>query len=486
MPPKDPSAPTPVAPGPMPAPIAAACRAVRPAGPADVVAGVQPSVVATPTSTREASDLLRAAASLGLAVVPRGTGTKLTWGNPPRRCDMVVEMTGMDHVVEHEAGDLVATVQAGIGLDALAQALGAAGQRLALDPPSRWLPPDDAGPRSTRGTVGGVLATGVAGPLRLRYGSGRDLLIGITIVRADGTVARSGGKVVKNVAGYDLGKLFAGSRGTLGLITEATFRLHPVPAATCYLLAHVAAAAEAARLLGVATESPHAPVAAEIDWPTADAPLSLAVALEGGPGGVAERAGLLADLLRRDAGAGVQVIDVGQDPPPWWGIDPARPAGLAQATSTARPAGLTPPPGTLLQIAFWPGNLALALADIRHSARAAGLDPAVGGSAAAGLLHATLPADAGASAVAAFVTGLRDSAVGWSRSTAGGSRGSPPRASTAGSPARASIVVLHAPPAVTSLVDPFGPVPSIELMRAVKQRFDPDQMMSPGRFAGGI
>jgi len=105
--------------------------------------------------------------------VPRGTGTKLTWGNPPRRCDLVIEMTGMDRVVEHEAGDLVASVQAGIGLDRLAEALGVAGQRLALDPPARWLP-DGAGPRSGRGTVGGVLATGVAGPLRLRYGSGRD------------------------------------------------------------------------------------------------------------------------------------------------------------------------------------------------------------------------------------------------------------------------------------------------------------------------
>src|SRR6185312_9164621 len=106
-----------------------------------------------------------------------------------------------------------------------------AGQWLALDPPEPGA------------TVGGVVATAASGPRRLRYGSPRDLLIGITIVLANGTVARSGGKVVKNVAGYDLGKLFAGSAGTLGLITEVTFRLHPLPAARAFVAAEFAAGA---------------------------------------------------------------------------------------------------------------------------------------------------------------------------------------------------------------------------------------------------
>src|SRR6185312_15807086 len=108
----------------------------------------------------------------------------------------------------------------------VAAVLAEAGQEIALDVP------DDA-------SVGGIVASGLAGPRRLRYGTPRDLLIGITIVRADGTVAKSGGKVVKNVAGYDLGKLFAGSAGTLGLITEATFRLHPLPAARAWVTARV-------------------------------------------------------------------------------------------------------------------------------------------------------------------------------------------------------------------------------------------------------
>jgi glycolate oxidase FAD binding subunit len=440
----------------VPRSIAAACRTVRRAEPADAVAGVQPSVVASPASTQEASRLLRAATELDMAVVPRGAGSKLDWGYPPRRCDLVIDMTGMDQVIEHEAGDLVASVQAGITLDRLTQVLSAAGQRLALDPPPVQRPPaSGAGHGPTRGTVGGVLAAGVAGPLRLRYGSGRDLLIGITIVRADGTVARSGGKVVKNVAGYDLGKLFAGSRGTLGLITEATFRLHPVPAARAYVVARGAAAASACRLLAAATDSPHAPVAAEIDWPGADSPVSLAIAVEGDADGVAERASLIAGLLA--AGA-----TVSEDSPPWWGAS-------------------TRPDGTVVQVAFWPGDLERTLTAIRQTAREAGLDPALGGSAMAGVLHVSALAEADADAVAAFVTGLR-AALGREPTASAGQSGT----RAAGPPSRGSAVVLHAPPAVAELVDLFGPVPSLALMRAVKQQFDPGGMMSPGRFAGGI
>src|SRR5690348_15928211 len=198
--------------------LAAACSSLADGTPDDAVAGVIPSYVASPASTQEAADLLRAAAAAGLAVVPRGAGTGFGWGSPPSRCDLVVDLRAMDQMIEHESGDLVVRVQAGMTIGQLASALGSAGQELALDVPAE-------------ATVGGVVATGTTGPRRLRYGSPRDLLIGLTVVRADGVIARSGGKVVKNVAGYDIGKLFAGSHGTLGLITEATFRLHPRPAA---------------------------------------------------------------------------------------------------------------------------------------------------------------------------------------------------------------------------------------------------------------
>ena len=235
----------------------AACGQVRPGGPDDAVAGAQPSFVAAPASVDEASAVLRAAAALGLAVLPRGGGTKLGWGAAPVRCDLIVETRLMSAVIEHAAGDLVARVQAGVPAERLSAVLAAAGQRLALDPPAM----------DGSETIGGLLATGVAGPLRLRYGTPRDLLIGITVVRADGAVTRSGGKVVKNVAGYDLCKLYAGSYGTLGLIAEAAFRLHPLPAAAAFVTLECADPAAAQSLLTAAVDSPLAPVAAELDRP---------------------------------------------------------------------------------------------------------------------------------------------------------------------------------------------------------------------------
>ncbi len=202
-----------------------ACPVVREGVPAsDAIAGVVPSFVAFPASTEEASALLRAAVARDLTVVARGAGTGLDWGTPPASADLVIDMQAMDQVLEHAAGDLVARAQAGVTMRHLASVLASAGQELAVDAPAE-------------ATVGGVVATGTAGPRRLRYGAPRDLLIGITIVRPDGAVAHSGGKVVKNVAGYDLGKLFCGSQGTLGLITEVTFRLHPRPAAVAYVTA---------------------------------------------------------------------------------------------------------------------------------------------------------------------------------------------------------------------------------------------------------
>jgi FAD/FMN-containing dehydrogenase len=182
----------------IPVRLAGACSDIRLAAPADAVGGCQPSYIAAPASTKEASAVLRAAAELGLAVLPRGSGTRLHWGGPPGRCDLLVDTRRMNTVLEHAAGDLVARVQAGTGLRQLADVLGASGQRLALDPPPAGAQLPAGGAAASEGaanghasgpggTVGGLIATGVAGPLRLRYGTPRDLLIGITVVRPDGT-----------------------------------------------------------------------------------------------------------------------------------------------------------------------------------------------------------------------------------------------------------------------------------------------------------
>ena len=236
--------------------LASACPALAEGSALDAVGGVVPSFVAAPSSTAEVSALLRAAASAGLTVVPRGAGTGLSWGLPPSSCDLVVDLRAMGQLLEHAAGDLVARVQAGATIGQLAVALASAGQQLALDAPAE-------------ATVGGVVATGLAGPRRFRYGAPRDLLIGLTAVRADGVIAHSGGKVVKNVAGYDLGKLFTGSQGTLGLITEATFRLHPLPAAVAWVTAEFGPAerAEAVAAVAAAASSLLVPSAVELDWP---------------------------------------------------------------------------------------------------------------------------------------------------------------------------------------------------------------------------
>src|SRR6185312_13349892 len=290
----------------VPGALSAACAEVRVAGPDDAVDGVLPRYVARPASLDEASALLRAAAADGLATVPRGAGTRLAWGSPPARCDLVIDTRLMNRVLEHAAGDLVVRVQAGVGLDQLGRVLGEAGQRLALDPPAAAA----TGNGSGTGTVGGMLATGAAGPLRFRYGTPRDLLIGITVVRADGTVASSGGKVGKDVAGYDLGKLFAGSYGTLGLIGEAAFRLHPRPGATSYVTSDGADAAGAHAAIAAAAGSPLAPSAAEIDRPGRAGPVRVGILLEGDPDGVAERAERMTGLLGGSP-------SVSAEPPGW-------------------------------------------------------------------------------------------------------------------------------------------------------------------------
>jgi glycolate oxidase FAD binding subunit len=195
---------------------------VRAAVADDAVGGVIPSLVISPADEGEVASVLSSASARGLAVVVRGGGTKIAWGSPPQRCDVVLSTARIEGIVDHEPADLVCVVRAGTTLSSLQATLAAAPgfrQRLMLDPPQ------DAG-----ATVGGVVATAASGPLRTRFGTPRDLVIGASFVLSDGTVGRSGGKVVKNVAGFDVAKLLVGSLGTLAVITEVAFRLHPLPA----------------------------------------------------------------------------------------------------------------------------------------------------------------------------------------------------------------------------------------------------------------
>ena len=413
---------------------------VSEAGPADAVAGVAPACVAYPGTVEQAARVISAAASLGLTVVPRGSGRTISWGPPPARCDVVADMTRMNRILEYAAGDLVVRAEAGVTLGQLGEVLAGKGQRLALEGPAA-------------ATVGGMIATGAAGPLRLRYGTPRDLLIGITVVRPDGHVAHSGGKVVKNVAGYDIGKLFAGSFGTLGLITGATFRLHPLAAHTTYVTRDYDDAAAAAEAVLTAAAAPLQASAAEIDRPGPGAPVQVGVLLEGNASGVSERASRMAGVLGHGALTSLAA-------PPWW----------AQWGAAGR-GGRRPVRGTLIRVAFWAAELRRVLDAINAVAVDTGVAPAVTGSAGAGVMYVSLDPGEDTGQVAVFVRALR-------AATGHGGVGHP------GALARGSVVVLTAPAPVRASVDMWGPVPALALMRAVKRQFDPGNTMAPGRFAG--
>jgi glycolate oxidase FAD binding subunit len=174
-------------------------------------------VAEAPATREELGAALAAAAEAGTPVRFRGAGTKLGWARPAPPDAVELSTTGLSAILEHNAGDLTAVVEPGVPLADAQVTFAKAGQMLALDPP-------DGG-----ATIGGIVATADTGPLRARYGGPRDLVVGMRVALSDGTLAKSGGKVIKNVAGYDIAKLFTGSFGTLGAIVELSLRLHPLP-----------------------------------------------------------------------------------------------------------------------------------------------------------------------------------------------------------------------------------------------------------------
>jgi glycolate oxidase FAD binding subunit len=178
-------------------------------------------VLIEPETAAEAADALRRASAAGTSIVIRGAGTKDGWGRRPSRIDAVLDMRRLNRILAHEHGDMTATIEAGATLREANAALAIHGQTLPLDPP-----------HLDRATIGGVLATNDSGPLRHRYGTPRDLVIGIQLATTDGVLSKAGGQVVKNVAGYDLSKLVTGSFGSLAAIVSATFKLAPLPAAS--------------------------------------------------------------------------------------------------------------------------------------------------------------------------------------------------------------------------------------------------------------
>ena len=222
-------------------------------------------VAEAPATREELCSALAAAGEAGTPVRFRGGGTKLGWPPAPPGGAMELSTAGLTTIVEHNAGDLTAVLEAGVPLGEAQAVFAKEGQRLALDPP--LLGATGAGERGDGGaTVGGVIATGDTGPLRGRYGGPRDLVVGMRVALSDGTLAKSGGKVIKNVAGYDIAKLFAGSLGTLGAIVEVSVRLHPIAPETATVVGEAHDPDELARGAGAIGQSPLEHHGIDVAW----------------------------------------------------------------------------------------------------------------------------------------------------------------------------------------------------------------------------
>ncbi len=385
-----------------------------------------------PTSFAEASEVMRSASSRQQAVRIRGGGTKLSWGRPawPERPDRPSEppevelfTERLDQIVEHNEGDLTAVLQAGVPLRRVQEELAEADQMVSLDPPLG----DGGG-----ATIGGVVSTGDSGPLRNRYGGVRDLILGVTVVLADGTIAKAGGKVIKNVAGYDLAKLFTASFGTLGLVVEVVMRLHPRPRHTMT----VVGGSDDPRALGEAASavahSPFGPECLDVWWTE-------------GAGEILSRFGGAApDAAAKDVAtlmeqAGLETCLVEDDGALW----------------ERQRAGQCSPDGTVVRVS----GLAAELPGVVRSAEEVGAS--LVGRAGLGLSWLTLAGGEGDEAVSG-IEELRRRLQPF------------------------PCVVLDAPWAVRKKVDVWGEAQAVSLMRRVKDRFDPQGVCNPGVFVGGI
>ena len=391
------------------------------------------------------------------ALLVRGSGTKLAWGHPAERVDRVIDTGGLDRLIAHEPGDMTATVQAGMSLATLRIELAREGQELAIDPPlGPPLGPPAAPPageeQGRSATLGGIFACNDSGPRRLRYGSLRELVIGATVILADGTVARSGGKVIKNVAGYDLCKLFCGAFGTLGLVAELTVRLHPIPERTCSLRAPVDA--RGATDLGLALmASPLEPAAVDHDGET------LWLRFEGSEAQADEQRVRAREFIVR-RGLDCQLVRDDEQDGQW--------AALSEA-------GAGRPGETVLRIATLPGQLAAladTVADLRDRGRDRGLAMTMTSQVCLGL-HTVRIGHGDAASHVEIARGLRARAIelGGHAVIRQAGQGLQPG---------------EQEPSENRL-DPFGPPPSsFPVMRRIKQQFDPERRFSPGRFVGGL
>ncbi|HEY3099360.1 MAG TPA: FAD-binding oxidoreductase [Methylomirabilota bacterium] len=426
-------------------------------GPAHVLSGVElsryviegrtPEAAVLPGSVDEVAAIVAHAMDAGVPIVPWGGGSAIDVGAPPARAGLALVLTRLTALVEHEPGDLTATAQAGITIAALQAALRARGQWLSLDPPD-----------ATRATLGGVLAANASGPRRQLYGTARDLLIGVTVVTADGAVVRGGGKVVKNVAGYDLPKLFVGSFGTLGVIVEATVKLRPLPDEERLVAVRFERLEDAGAALRALLSSDLIPNAVDLlDGPSAGAlglpaaPATLAVGFDGLGEQVDWQVAELETVVVRCGGAKPTPL-----PTETW-------ARLASASRDAFDA-----PAAVMTLSVLPAVVAETMEHGTQTARKRGLTSAWCAHAGVGHLTATLSADASRLDPAPIAAVLEE----WrAAARAGGGHA----------------CVTWAPLPVKSALPVWDDAGAAgRLMQRIKAQLDPNNLLNPGRFVGGI
>ena len=413
--------------------------------------GLRPALVAYPADVEQLAEVVSLAAKAGLSTAPWGGGTHISLGNTPDRLDLVVDMTGLDKVIDYNAADLTATVQAGVTFASLRETLANSGQWLAIDPPL----PD-------RATLGGVLATGLSGPMKWQYWGPRDVVIGMRIVQPDGIVTQSGGQVVKNVSGYDMSRMHIGGLGTLGIIAEVSLKLTPLPQQQATVVAsfETAQACNEAALdvfrgdaVPLAITTFDSAAANRMHGPQPQGGHTLAVRLGGRPKTLARQ--LRETLAKLEGGQSKRIetskeadatqlwrslVDFGWD-------DATRPILGVRASVT--PAAC---PGLVTNL---------------ESMAPDGMVPAVVSHPAHGtVLACWYASDAVSDSAVAGLTNVARNAT----EEVGG-----------------RLVVEHAPAGAKSLVDVWGePAAPIALMKKFKERYDPQGMLNPGRFVGGI
>jgi glycolate oxidase FAD binding subunit len=407
--------------------------------------GRKPQAAIVPADDVEVSKTLARAWEEGLAVVPWGGGTHQSVGPPPSRYDLALDLGRLNRLLVHEPADMTATAQAGIRMVELQRQLAQHRQFLPLDVP---LP--------ERAMLGGVLSAKSSGPLRCRYGTARDLVLGLRVAHADGTLTKSGAKVVKNATGYDVTKLYLGSHGTLGIILEATLRVYPRPDVEqgWWLEAHDLATAQALanRILGSHLVPNRVEMVDEVAGRACGMPgPGLVVSIAGLPESVQ---GQRATLERMAAESGVMPAEIRDAEGTWRALSdfPWVNVGWNGGGVQALWRGGAPP-----------ADCAKAMLAIRQAA-----PRSVGVSAAATVAHGILRGGFLAEAPEAVAHGLRAArevlvAIG------------------------GFLTVLDAPAPVRAQVDAWGPAPDgVGVMQRLKAAFDPKGILNPGRFVGGI